>query len=268
MKGKNARVMGMTGTQIGILAGLSLVAVLSVCVLFWMFSSALTGYSQAETQPPAPVQPSATPTPAQAAPTAAAVTPTGTPPLVATSAPPAGWIRFQTPGAALWLPDTFVGGDMAQHRSGTIQIVTRLGKYFKNAATAMQTAPKEFVLWMVNKNAQQSMIISTATVQHLTSTSEKNIDQFVQDDLNSNANGTPAAMFIEINGTKKMMVLGHEARRITYLFHQAGTEEMGVTYFVKNSAEFWVIGYIVGPQEYIDMLPTFEQSMQTFYLGD
>jgi hypothetical protein len=267
MKRKSPRYLGMTGMQVGILATLSAVALLSICGVSWVILS-----TSASLSPPAAEAPTDLPIPATASPTDQASaeptsTPTPTPLPIATSAPPGGWVEFQAQGVDLWLPGNFVGGDMLDQRSETIKQVDKLGKYFKNVVVEMRNAPKETLLWMLDKNIDQSIIITLVVVQHYTSTQDKNIDQFVQDDLNSNDNGTPVAMFITVNETKKMTLLGYEVRRLTFQQSIAGGHEaIGIIYYIKAGADFWTIKYSLDPSEYVDLLPTVEQSIHTFYL--
>ncbi len=146
MKRKSARYMGMTGMQIGILAGLSVVAMLSICGAFWLIASMSLSAGVAAVPAPGATQISATASPTNALkvePTPT-VTPTAasTAAVIATSVPPGGWIEFKTEGAAIWLPNSFVGGDILDHRGETLQAVTNLGPGFKNVANSIKNAPQ------------------------------------------------------------------------------------------------------------------------------
>jgi len=265
VKGKSTRYLGMTGTQIGILAGLAVVAMFSIGGLLWIILSISSEPAlPAPIGTPIPATPSLTPTKQLTVELTLTITPTA--PVIATIAPPGGWVEFQVQGADIWLPDNFVGGDTLDHRSETIQKVSKLGKYFANAVKGITKAPKETVLWMVDKNVDPSTIITSVVVEHFLSTEDKTTDQFIQDDLNSSANGTPVAMLITVNETKKMTLLGREARRLTYKQQIAVRQVIGITYYIKDGADFWSIDYILDPNKYLDMLPSVEQSIHTFNL--
>lgn len=267
MKRKSARYFGMTNTQIGILAGMAFLALLSICGAFLLILSIAPVGEPAIPAPittPIPATPSQTPAKQVTAEFTATVTPIA--PVIATLVPPGGWVEFKTQGASIWLPDNFVGGDTLDHRSETIQQVNKLGKYFKNAVKGITNASKETVLWMLDKNIDQSTIITSVIVQHFVSMEDKNIDQFVQDDLNSNANGTPVAMLITVNETKKMTLLGREVRRLTYQEQMAGREVIGIVYYIKDGLNFWSVDYALDPNKYLDMLSIVDQSIHTFNL--
>jgi hypothetical protein len=268
MKRKSARYLGMTGTQLAILAGLSVVAVLSVgggalLILMMSLSPNVAAVPvPLSTQMPATVSP----TPASQATAEPTLTLMPTAPVVATIVPPGGWIEFKTQEAGLWLPENFVGGDMLNHRSETIQKVNKLGKYFKNVVDQLNEASATTLLAMVDKNIDQSIVITIVGVSHFVSTEDKSIDQFIQDDLNSDVNGTPVAMFVTVNETKKVTLLGREARRLTYQAHGVGLEAIRIVYYIKDGTDFWGVSYSLDPNEFVDMLPMVEQSIHTFNL--
>ena len=267
MNRKKALAFGMTGTQIGILAGLAFAALLSVGGLLWLVLSGMSSPVPADQQPVSGLPSSSagalsqTPTSPLAAPTA-----TITPPVSATTAPPSGWVEFKTDSAGIWLPASFVGGDMLQQKSATIQKIKNLGKYFQNEAQAMATPSKNIVMWMIDKNKTQSFIITAVLVQHSASTADKTLDQSVKDILNDNSNGTPVASMITVNGIKKMTLLGRETRRLTYQQQMVSNEGIGVVYYIKDGADIWSVGYAMGTYEYAGLSPIIDQSIQTFNL--
>lgn len=260
-KPKSARYFGMTRSQIGILAGAATLALLVVCGLSWFILL------------PPPSAPALVPTAIEITPTPSVevvtltVTPSPTtPPVIATSVPPGGWVEFQTRGATIWLPDNFIGGDLLDKKSETIQKINSLGSMYRNAVDGIQISTEETVLWMIDKTVKQTDVIPTVRVAHFVTTEDTTIDQYVQSYLNSEMNGTPVAMLLTINETKKMTVLGRETRRLTSSSSYAGHSATGITYYIKDGADVWVIDYLLLPDEYLDMLPIVEQSIQTFNL--
>ncbi len=62
-------------------------------------------------------------------------------------------------------------------------------------------------------------------------------------------------------------MLGREARRVTYQQQiTAGYEVTGVSYYIKDGNDFWVLNYALDPNEYLTMLPVVEKSVDTFNL--
>lgn len=268
MKRKSQRYLGMTGSQIGILAGLLCLAMLSIVGLLWLVTSTTTVPADVTTS--VPVAPTETPSATETAANPDGVVPTSTPTptsaAVATIAPPEGWVEFKTRGAGIWLPKSFVGGDMLDRRSETIQSINRLGTWYLNVVKALKASPKSLVLYMVDRNLTQTNVITTVSLQHLASTEDVTIDQYIQNDLNSDVNGTPLAAFIIINATKKMSLLGREARQLTYTQRRSGFETTGLFYYIKDGNDFWALDYSLAPKDYPDLLPMVEQSVHTFNL--
>jgi hypothetical protein len=263
MKPKSARYLGMTTSQLGILGGAAAVALLLICGLSW-FVFSMSPASEATR--PAPV---ATEIPSTPRPTVDVVvaTPSPTPALeVATSIPPGGWVEFQTQGASIWLPNNFVGGDLTNQKQETIAKISNLGRSYKNVVSAMNNAQPEVSLWMIDKARSQSIFIATVRVNHYVRTTDQTLAQFITEDNNGDYNGTPWAMFITVNETKKMTILGREARRQTYQQHGTGLDATGIAYYIKDGADFWVVDYIMDPDEYVNELPIVEQSIGTFNL--
>jgi len=272
MQGKKTSYMGMTGTQVAILAGLSLVAVLAICAAAWVILSIRSMGSTPtvlQATSPAPISPpvsAATQAPQETATEPASVatlTATVMPAeqAMATSAPGDGWKQFQTTGATLWLPANFVGGDVLNHKEQVILNVARLGSSYSNVANGIRKSPAGTVLWMIDKNGSKSMLITTVKAVHQTLSADTTLQKYIDDYLAAKS-GIPT-----INGSKKMVLVGRETRRLTYQELVGTLEYTRVDYFIKDDADFWVVSYFMDANLYFDTLPIIEQSMHTFYLS-
>ncbi|MGC1378853.1 MAG: hypothetical protein WA821_21655 [Anaerolineales bacterium] len=259
MKPKSARYFGMTNSQLGILAGAAAVVLLVIGGLSWFVFA-----------PPSPEQPAAVateipPTPSPYFTQVIVVTSPPTPsPEIATSVPPDGWVEFQTQGARLWLPSNFVGGDLLTNRAESINSITRLGgARFKNTVKAMKQTPSQLVMWMVDKTVSNDPIIMTILITHEVKEEGISIEQYLQDNITS----VSATLSTTVYETKKITLLGREARRMAYRQQiQAGYEIAGVAYYIKDENDFWVVDYMLDPNKYTDMLSMVEQSIHTFDL--
>ncbi|NCP86632.1 MAG: hypothetical protein CO094_12745 [Anaerolineae bacterium CG_4_9_14_3_um_filter_57_17] len=245
------RILGMTNAQIGILAGLGFLALASLCVVGWLIFSnmsanavpelPLTASSPVETS----VLPAETPTP-ESSPTPA---PTA---FVA----PAGWKEFSNSQVSLWLPENFAGGDMLSGRANTIAEVKALGQYFANIVTVMQSSGPTYSLWMVDKNMDNSIIISTVAVQYDPVGQEMALGEYIRLTLENSSVAS-----ITINEHKPMTILGYEARRLTYQYRMGTSESTNVAYTLKDGMNFWTVTYSLAPEEYPTLLPMIEQSI-------
>lgn len=261
MRKKSPRYFGMSQTQIGILVGAASVAFLLVCGIFLLIllPPNQDGGSVATIASPTLVLATDAPVIIE--------TLTATPPPtteIATSAPPAGWIQFQTKGATIWLPASFVGGDLVNNKQQTINKINRLGSMYRNAVGQIKKTDKEVVLWAVDKTPKITDVITTVIISHHVITEDLSIDDYIQNGLSGDINGTPVAMLITVNTTKKMVLLGRETRQLTYSQYLAGHEITGVAYYIKDGADIWIVDYNLIPWEYMHLLPIVEQSIQTF----
>ena len=264
MTRKSSRYFGMTGAQIGILAGLAAVVMLVIGGIFWMILSTTLPAEPLNT----PGQPGGS-NPEQSSPTLAVTnTPakTATPEPSATVTPqvtivpPGDWSMFETRGAQIWLPNSYIGGDMTDQRTKTIQKVAKLGKYYKSIVEGMKAAPKDEVMWMLDTNWDKSVIVTTVIVNHQVLTVDTKLEKYIEDEL-AKLRKVPT-----LNKNKKMTVLGYETRQLVFQALLGTLEFTCVDYFIKDEADFWRVDYCVAPERYYELYPFIEKSMKTFYL--
>lgn len=245
------------------------VGLLSMCLLS-IGGAFLFSYVQAlilaDPYPMAKDIPGTPGTPRAITPTVVALTPSPPAVLIAAGTPPAGWVEFRTDAASIWLPANFVGGDLVHSKQRTISKINALGSFYRNTVAAIQQTNKESVLWMVDKTPKQTDIVTTVNVRHIISTEDVTLDQYIHDFLAGNVEGTPVSMLLAVNATKKVTLLGTDARLLSYTTFYAGHSTSGLLYYIKDGADIWAVNYGLGPKEYYDMLPLVEQSIQTFNL--
>jgi len=216
------------------------------------------------TQAPAATEIPATPTVEQVVdePTAPS-SPVPTLTVIVTTAPPDGWVEFRSPGAALWLPGNFVGGDMVENRRDSINAVNRLGSHFRDIRNEMQVALPPIVLWMVDETSTNSPVINNVQVIHEANQGDISLDQYVQNKTNTVSTTKPMTVY----ETRRTTLFGLEARRLVY--EQpivAGYQVAGVAFYAKDGIDFWILNYIMHPNQSFDMQHIVEQSASTFYI--
>lgn len=256
MPRKSQRIFGMTRVQAGILAGLGLLALCSVggvAALIFFNSPA----SLASGLPPA-----ASPTPEIWSTPAETATPEASPtPEPTAFVAPAGWKEFSNTQLALWLPENFVGGDMREGREASIGEVQALGQYFGNMVSLMQNASSNYSLWMVDKNLDSSIIITSVAAQYDPVGQDISLGEYIRLTL---ANSSVAS--VTINEQIKLRLLGYEARRMTYQYRMGSSESTNLAYIIKDGTNFWTVTYSLSPQKYPELLPMVEQSIATLKL--
>jgi hypothetical protein len=262
MNRRTRRYLGMTSTQLSLLGGLAFLALIILCVLGWMVlgSSFSLPASQAPNTAAPTLPPTLTRTPKPPTPTKEP-TPTLTPEPIETAIPLDGWVKFETKSLIdLWLPKNFVGGDMVTQKSASARKVDSLPKIFDNAAKEMRAAPKEVVLWMVDKTGTSAPITSVV-VRRKVLADDADLKRFATDEVNGMNKQTPV-----ITEQKSLTILGYEARRLVYQGYDVSVEFTAVFYAIKNGANFWTVEYRTAPGKYADLIPTIDTSIHTFYL--
>jgi hypothetical protein len=251
---------GMKQTQIAILGGLAFILMLSLCGFGYLVFSGFSALPSAS--PPPPIQAVATPTRAFPIITEATLPTleiTITPAVALTAAPPAGWIKFRTASAELWLPDYFVGGDMTVKRSETIQKVAKLGIRFSDVVASMKKEDKSTLLFMVDKNISDTVILEVM-VEHIILKEDLPLKDYIDQTYVSEGD-----LMVIINENKKMTLLGREARRLTYQSRQtSGLEGTVIEYAIKDGLGVWFVAYILPPDQILDLMPMIDQSITTY----
>jgi hypothetical protein len=262
MTQKSPHYLGMTGTQIGILAGLAAVGLLIMCATAWMFfstslpASVPSNPSTAPGQIPSTLPETSAPTVAITPELAMTTTPAGT--LV----PPGDWVKFEGSGAVIWLPDSFVGGDVIKHKSEVVKKIRNIGPMFYGIADGLnkKKLPPDMVLMMLDSKSDATLIVTSVTVHYKTLESDTTLQKYIDTEFSL---VTPIPT---INGIKKLTIQGFEARRMVSQQHNGTYEFTDVAYYLKDGNNIWTIDYTLAPAEYMQMLPFVENSIKTFYL--
>lgn len=267
MKKSKKKFLGMSQKQIAILAGFSLIILVMICGLIFFVLSNLFASPVPQPVSPGLVTSPIAPSAAATATSLPSLTPTiaseavltATPAFPAT--PPAGWIKFESSGAELWLPDSFVGGDMTIKRNESIQKVNNLGKRFADVVASMKVADENVILFMVDKNVTHT-VIREVTMEYVPVPEEIALQDYIDAVYVSEGD-----LQIAIYENKKMIMLGRETRRLTYQSRLTyGLEGTVVEYAIKDGPGIWFVAYIFPPEQILDIMPMIEQSVATLNL--
>jgi len=230
---QNRKYLGMTITQIGILAGLAGFAFLLFCIVGWLVISKGGGGNQV-IPPTAFVQPTVT--------LIVNATPTSTPaptPVPYETLIPTGWEQHQTPLHEIWMlpgyksasPDTLITG---LGNSPILDLSLR-GTY------AAKSANKVYV---------------TVAYEPLTD----DFDKFLNDRL--------AALGPLVSERSKVNLNGLSATRLVFSGRKGNnnTDINELTYVVLDGSTVWYVQYTAEITDFYNMLATFETSAKTFRL--
>jgi hypothetical protein len=221
------KYFGMTGMQVGILAGLGLVVCILFAVLGWMVLGGgnlkLPSFSRA---------PESTPTP-QMTPTVFVIptmTPTSTPtPVPYEQLVPPGWKQFKTELVEIWLPETF--------------------------KSVKKDAGEEIA--MLGGDAKSSFYRMRVSVSYEPLVGNS-LDEFVDAGI---AKMDPQIRVVE---RRKVSLNGAEAVRMTFELRIDTVDVNELVYVIQDGGTVWFIFYAAQINEYYNMLPEFEKSALTF----
>ena len=232
---QNGKYFGMTITQIGILAGLAGL----VCILFGLIAWSIFGrvFSFSFAQKPAD-----TPVPHVVVTSTPFVIPTITPTATPTPIPyeqliPEGWNQYQTELVELWLPPSFKPESS------------------KSLGDVVNFAVPELIFSGATSKTSLYRMIVAVFYEPLTSKS-----------LTSHLDAKIKAIEPEVRMVerRKVFVNSTEAVRLVFEARSNNLDINELAYVFQDGGTVWYVEYTAQINEYYDMLPTFEQSIQTF----
>jgi hypothetical protein len=227
---QNNKYFGMTPTQIGILAGLAVIACLLFGLTGWF---ALRGNLDTNAPDGTPVsQSTATPW------TIPSSVPTGTvTPLPYETLIPGGWSQFKTGLMEIWLPAEFQPGDP---------------QFFNNS---VNSAIGELILTSSSPEPSPYKMLVIISYEPLTSES---LDTFLDDKVAK----LPTDM--RLAQRTKVTLNGTESVRLVFETGLNNLEVNDLTYVFLDGGTIWYVEYLAQINEFFEMLSTFEKSAKTF----
>lgn len=232
---QNRKILGMTTTQIAILAGLAVVACVLLGVAGWL---ALRGGSNLLV--PAPQDTAvfpATATPFMLPTLAPTSTITPTPPLPYESLIPEGWLQFKTALVEIWLPKQFKQGNL------------------KSFIDPESTSTPELVMTGI---ASDSSLFQAYAMLSYEPLAMESLDAQLDADL------TKMPPDVRMAERKKVTVNSSEAVRFVFETRHDNVDVTQLTYVFLDGTTIWFVEYAAQIKDFYDLLPTFEQSVKTF----
>jgi len=232
---QNRKILGMTTTQIAILAGLAVLACLLFGLVGWL---ALQGSSNLFA--PAPqitsiVQSTATPF---LIPTLTQTeTPTSTPSIPYETLIPDKWLQYKTGLVEIWLPAQFKKGDP---------------QLFKDSAN--MATPELLMTGLASKTSLYQMFV-ILSYEPLTADS---LDAYLDAQI------LLLPTNIRMAERKKVTVNSTDAVRFVFETRSDNIDITDLTYVFLDGTTIWYVEYAAQINDFYEMLPTFEQSVKTF----
>jgi len=187
-------------------------------------------------------------------------TPSNTPTRTSTPTPSsiAGFKKYETSRIELWLPESFVGGDISKDLNTIVNRLKAMGPDFERMATIIQQNPSAFVMYAIDSQVGKSGFLTNVNVGTEQTLSAVTIDIY----LDAVTKQLPAQY--QIVERKTMTLNSYPAGRIVTEVSVQGMRIKQLLYAIKDGNTFWVITYSTSADEYATRLPVFEQSASTF----
>ncbi|MBN1284461.1 MAG: hypothetical protein JXB47_03605 [Anaerolineae bacterium] len=192
-------------------------------------------------------------TPSQAPPTDA---PTETPMPTDEPAHPAGWAEVKGGGAALWLPESFEGGDPTLDLDLIVERLRSLGPDLEPVAQMVEANPSMFVIW-----AFDSKLNSPYLTNVIVTTEALVVDMSLETYLKIATQQLPGGMDVVEQSTTT--VNGYPAGRLV-INNTLDGDMKQLIYTVKDDLTVWTIACTTGASEFNERLPAFETIVGTF----
>jgi len=230
---QDRKYLGMTIRQVGILAGLAVLA----CLLFgvtgvFALRRGFSLFSQSPTSTPV-MQLTATPF----------VLPTLVPTVTLTPIPydqliPEGWEQHQTALVELWLPAGFknTGSAAASVVSGNSVVM-------------------ELSLAGTSPTSSDETIYASIAYEPLTSES---LDAFIDGRLS----GKPPE--VNMSERRKVMINSREAYRLMFEWQSSNVYTNDLLFIFLDGSTVWYVKYSAEIKDFFEMLPAFDDSVETF----
>ncbi|MDH5607818.1 MAG: hypothetical protein OEY93_13140 [Anaerolineae bacterium] len=169
-----------------------------------------------------------------------------------------GWEKFEGSGVEIWMPDSFVGGDLEKDIETVTERLRSLGPDFEPTVQMIEQNPSLFKLWLFDTEVGSSGVLSNVNIISSPIMSSVTIDMY----FDAVAQSFPDNF--KLIAREKVTLKNYEAGRITTEFSITGTEGKQFLYLVLHDNNAWTITFTTGTSEFEERTPIFEQSMDTF----
>jgi hypothetical protein len=228
---RNKKYLGMTVTQLGILAGLAGLAFLLFCIVGWLVIR--RGFRAVQSAAPIPTALPTVTLAVVATPTSA---PTATP-VPYESLIPDGWVQYKSPLYEVWLPAGY-RNDAANH------LVIGLGN----------TPIVELSMSGTYTTKSPNRIYVTIAYESMTGDS---FDKFVNERLQALGPILSERSRVDLNTVP--------AVRLVFTGRKSNNTDINeLTYVVQDGTTVWYLQYTAELTEFYNLLTTFEASAETF----
>ncbi len=175
-----------------------------------------------------------------------------------TSTPIPGWNKFEGEGIEIWLPGSYVGGDLSHDLDLILNNLRTLGPEFEAIIQLIEQNPELFLIFVTDSNVGISGSLTNVNITTEEILSTIDLDTYI--DLA--VNHFPSQFNIL---ERKIVNLGdYKAGRLLVEFQVSGIDGKELLYIIKDETTVWILTYATGKVEFAERLKEFELSALTF----
>lgn len=171
---------------------------------------------------------------------------------------PFNWEIFETDDISIWLPDTYIGGNVKKDIGLITKRLKTLGPEFEQIVLIIEQYPDLFVLFATDSETGPSGFLTNVNVIREEVISTLSLQQYIE----LTVKGYPSQYHIVEN--KITMIGDLKAGRLVTEFVINGISGKQVQYMIRGDNEMWIITYSTGLSEFDQRLPEFEESINSF----
>jgi hypothetical protein len=170
----------------------------------------------------------------------------------------AGWTKFAGKGVVLWLPESYIGGDLSKDLDLIMSKLEALGSEYTQMVQTIKQNPDMYLLWCYDGNIGASGTLTNVNVAHEDVLSGITIAIY----MDAVEKQLPSTFTIEESST--LQLKNYEAGKLKISVDVSGVSVKEVMYIVKVDTTIYLITYATSASEYATNEPIFEQSANTF----
>lgn len=187
------------------------------------------------------------------------IRPTATRILEPTATLISGWHRVTGKGVSISLPNAFVGGDLSENtKTAVAERSKQANKLLDTVSKALEQVPTQRILLFAidtESNQSDSLMVLTVTGETVSAVLHPLTH------LESYTRQLPSLPFT-VRSKEERSIAGNPAGRMIVEWGEKGARQ--ILYAIRVNTLMYVVGFSMPYTKYKEMVPVFEQSIQTF----
>ena len=179
-------------------------------------------------------------------------------PVIPTYAPVSGWQNITGDGFEIWLPGSYVGGNMETDLQKIVSNIRNLGGNYKWIADTIEQNPEMYVVYATDSKVGPSGFTTNINIGTEPILSTFSIDAY----MSSASAGLPEEF--QITSKKVLTLNGYDAGQMIIEFEINGVKGKELFYIFKGESKAWTITLATGADEYDARLLEFVQIADSF----